>query len=320
MTRQKKPEEKGPAGSGPVSHILESLHQVFKGGIGPLEMLLTGFLAGGHVLIEDVPGTGKTTLAKTLARTVRSSVFKRIQFTPDLLPYDITGVDVWDASKKSFIFQPGPLFANIILADEINRTTPKVQSALLEIMAENQVTVGTKTYPVKPPFFVVATQNPIEMEGTYPLPAAQLDRFIMKISLGYPSPEEEYDMVRTDPSLLVLPKLKPSAGKADILSLQKKAGSVFCDDKLIRCAVDIAVRTRRHQHIRYGISPRGSLMLVHACRARALVKGRDYVIDQDLSVLAVPVFAHRIVMKTPGKKPEEIIKEITSGEIHKISS
>jgi MoxR-like ATPase len=304
--------------------LVDGLERVIRGKRAVLELLVTGILAGGHVLIEDVPGLGKTTLAKTVARLISGDrrggpiVFRRIQFTPDLLPYDITGVDIFDPESRGFIFSPGPVFANVLLADEINRTTPKVQSALLEVMAENQVTVGTKTYPMDPFFFVVATQNPVEIEGVYPLPLAQVDRFLMRLAIGYPEQEVEYGIVRDDPSATVMPEIMPVCSKKDILACREQAGRVFCDEKLMRAAVASAAATRSHPSIQLGVSPRGTLMLVHAARALALVRGRQYVIDQDLIDLAPLVLAHRLRMKDGKKRAEEICREIVVTELSRI--
>ncbi|MBB6482029.1 AAA family ATPase [Spirochaeta isovalerica] len=298
--------------------LISAMGRVIKGKNDFLKLLITALLAEGHVLVEDLPGTGKTTAVKTLSRIIGSLDFKRIQFTPDLLPYDITGVEVWDPVSASFVLKKGPVFANIILADEINRTTPKVQSALLEVMAEKQVTIGTMTYPFEGLFFVAATENPIEFEGTYPLPEAQKDRFLMKLSIGYPDSESEFEIIKTDPSATSLEELTPICRPEELNDLIDAAKSVYCDDKLIRCAVSIAERTRNHSSVQMGVSPRGSLMLIKACRAFALVSGRDYVIDQDIADLAPLVFAHRIRLKNVKKSAESLIEEVTAVEIQKI--
>ena len=304
--------------------LVDGLESVIRGKREVLEHLVTGILAGGHVLIEDVPGLGKTTLAKTVARLISRSqkggpvVFRRIQFTPDLLPYDITGVDVFDPAERSFVFSPGPVFANILLADEINRTTPKVQSALLEVMAEGQVTVGNKTYRMDPFFFVIATQNPVEIEGVYPLPLAQIDRFLMRLRVGYPDAEVEAGIVRDDPAATVLPTVTPVCGKADILAARETVKAVFCDDALVRAAVGVSVATRSHHGIELGSSPRGSLMLVRAARALALLRGRQYVIDQDLVELAPLVIAHRLRLKDARVAPEALVRELILAELSRI--
>jgi len=305
--------------------LLDNLEKVIRGKRECLETVVTGLFAGGHILIEDVPGLGKTTLAKTLAHLISRSkkgkpvVFKRIQFTPDLLPYDITGVDVFDPYSNKFIFSPGPAFTNILLADEINRTTPKVQSALLEVMAENQVTVGNKTHKMDPFFFVIATQNPVETEGTYPLPLAQIDRFLMKIHIGYPSEEVEIGIVKEDPALIIMPTIRPVCGTDDILNIRNVVSKVYCDDRLIKTIVSIVSATRHYRGIELGASPRASIMLIKAARAYALVKGRGYVIDQDLVHLAPIVIAHRLRLKAIKLNPETLIRDITLDALSKIA-
>jgi MoxR-like ATPase len=305
--------------------LIDGLERVIRGKRRALEYLVTGLLAGGHVLIEDVPGLGKTTLAKTAARLISRDknggpvTFRRIQFTPDLLPYDITGVDIFDPEHRRFVFRAGPVFANIVLADEINRTTPKVQSALLEVMAENQVTVGNKTHAMDPLFFVVATQNPVETDGTYPLPLAQLDRFLMRISIGYPGEEDEIGIVRDDPSATIMPKVKPVCRKREILQGRKIVEQVFCDDRLLQVAVSVSVATRRHRGIELGCSPRVSLMLVKAARAFALIQGRSYCIDQDFLELAPLVLSHRIRLKDIRIDAPSLIREITLHELSRIA-
>jgi MoxR-like ATPase len=306
--------------------LVDGLASVIRGKEEVLERLVTGILAGGHVLIEDVPGLGKTTLAKTVARLVSRSrtggspvVFRRIQFTPDLLPYDITGVDVFDPASRTFVFTPGPVFANVLLADEINRTTPKVQSALLEVMAEGQVTVGNTTYPMDPFFFVIATQNPVEMEGVYPLPLAQIDRFLMKLRIGYPEAEVEVGIVRDNPSVTVMPEIRPVCGREELLAARARADAVFCDEKLLRVAVGVSAATRAHPGISLGASPRGSLMLVRAARAFALVRGREYVIDQDLVDLVPLVIAHRLRLKDARTDAGSLVREICMSELSRLS-
>lgn len=301
-----------------ANEIVGEMSRVIKGKKDFLRLMVSAFLAGGHVLIEDMPGTGKTTAVKTLAKVIGHQDFKRIQFTPDLLPYDITGVEVWDNQSSAFVLKKGPVFANIVLADEINRTTPKVQSALLEVMAEHQVTIGSTTYPFEGIFFVAATENPIEFEGTYPLPEAQKDRFLMKLSIGYPDMDSEFEIVKTDPSHSALEEVQSLCSADDVLALMQAVKSVYCDDNLIRCAVQIAWKTRNHSAVQMGVSPRGSLMLIQACRAYALIQGRDYVTDQDLIELAPLVYSHRIRMKNVKKSPTELIEEVASVEVQKI--
>jgi MoxR-like ATPase len=304
--------------------LIDGLEQVIRGKRRTLEYLITGLLAGGHVLIEDVPGLGKTTLAKTAAhlisrdKTIKPVTFRRIQFTPDLLPYDITGVDIFDPEHRRFVFKAGPVFASIVLADEINRTTPKVQSALLEVMAENQVTVGNKTHAMDSLFFVIATQNPVETDGTYSLPLAQLDRFLMRISIGYPGEEDEIGIVRDDPSATVMPKIKPICSKSEILQARKTVEGLYCDERLLRAAVGVCASTRRHRGIELGCSPRASLMLVKAARAFALIHGRSYCIDQDFLELAPLVLSHRIRLKDIRVDAPSLIREISLHELSRI--
>jgi MoxR-like ATPase len=305
--------------------LINGAAQVIRGKREFLELLTAAILARGHVLIEDNPGLGKTTVAKTFAKLIAAGkgeplLFKRIQFTPDLLPYDITGVDVFDPKSRSFRFIPGPVLANIVLADEINRTTPKVQSALLEIMAERQVTVGTATYEPPKPFFVLATQNPIESEGTFPLPAAQLDRFMMRLSLGYPDRASELAILDENPSEFALNTLEPVLKAADFLDCQKAAAEVFCHSALKEAIADIVRTTRGHRGFSLGASPRAGLHFLEAVKALALVKGRTYVIDEDVALLAVPVLAHRVRLKDPRALGEKLIREICLARIDGIKT
>ena len=304
--------------------LLEGAGRIIKGKREFLEFLVAAILAGGHVLIEDNPGLGKTTVAKTLAKLIdggtKGFVFKRIQFTPDLLPYDITGVDVFDPKTLRFRFVPGPVLANIVLADEINRTTPKVQSALLEVMAERQVTIGQKTHFPPEPFFVIATENPIESEGTFPLPAAQLDRFMMKLSLGYPDRPSELEILNENPSEAGLAKLKPVIKRADFMAAKQKAAAVFCHENLMGAIADIIRDTRIHRGFTLGASPRAGLHLLEAARALGLVRGRNYVIDEDLAVLAAPVLAHRVRLRDPRGQANALIREICLERINGIKT
>ena len=301
-----------------ASIILEGFSKVVKGKQSLLEKVLAGFLAGGHILLEDLPGTGKTTIGRTLAKLVDGAVFRRIQFTPDLLPYDITGVDVWDERRREFIFHPGPVFAHVVLADEINRTTPKVQSALLEAMAESQVTVGNHTRTLADPFIVIGTQNPVETEGTYPLPEAQKDRFMMCLRPGYPDRESEYSIVRDDPGRWALPGLEPVCTLDELLAMKAAVINVHIDERLMHCTVDLAAALRDHPDTILGVSTRGALMLTAAMRSLALVRGRDYVVDQDLADLAVEVYAHRIRLRGGAVKAEELVADMAAKKIRRI--
>ncbi|MDR1215533.1 MAG: MoxR family ATPase [Treponema sp.] len=294
-----------------VGKLLDGLQKVIKGKQEFLELLIACVLAKGHVLIEDNPGLGKTTVAKTLARLIADEdgeplMFKRIQFTPDLLPYDITGVDVFDPDTKTFRFVPGPVLANIVLADEINRTAPKTQSALLEVMAERQVTVGNTSYKSKEPFFVIATENPIESEGTFPLPSAQLDRFMLQLSLGYPDRDAELAIFEDNPAEETLSNLEPVITRAEFLQAQDDASKVFCHQSLKEAVADVVRSTRAHENITLGASPRAGLHLLAASRALAFVRGRDFVIDEDIAILCGPALCHRL--KTSRSiKPADIL-------------
>ncbi|MDR2485534.1 MAG: AAA family ATPase [Treponema sp.] len=287
-----------------------------------LELLTAGLLAKGHVLIEDNPGLGKTTVAKAFARLIAGGdgplLFKRIQFTPDLLPYDITGVDVFDPESRSFRFMPGPVLANIVLADEINRTTPKVQSALLEVMAERQVTIGSATHRPPEPFFVIATENPIESEGTFPLPAAQLDRFIMRLSLGYPDRDTELAILEENPAEYGLNRLEPVLRADEFLAMQEAVNQVFCHPTLKETIADIVRDTRNHRGFLLGASPRASLHFLSAVKALSLVRGRTFAVDEDIAALAVPVLAHRLKPRDPHAEGGKLIREIALARINGI--
>ena len=280
--------------------LIQNISKVMIGKTQTIELLLVALIGGGHVLIEDVPGVGKTLIAKTLAKSI-GGVFKRIQFTPDLLPADITGFNVYNQQTAAFTFQPGPVMANVLLADEINRTVPRTQASLLESMEEHQVTVDGATRKLPEPFFVMATQNPIELEGTFPLPEAQLDRFLLKINIGYPNPEEEIDIMERfqedDPLLSLTPVLYPP----DIVEMQEKRKKITVARPIKRYIAEIVGATRNSAHFRFGASPRGSLGLMRAAQALAAVRGRDYVLPDDVKHLAIPVLAHRLILKDQEK-------------------
>jgi MoxR-like ATPase len=254
-------------------------------------------MARGHVLIEDVPGVGKTVLANAVARSVACS-FTRIQCTPDLLPSDIIGVSIYDREKNAFEFKRGPIFHNIVLADEINRTTPRTQSALLEAMNEATVSVDGQILPLPQPFMVVATQNPYEFEGTYFLPENQLDRFLMRINLGYPAPDDEARIIEQQPARTALARLQPVLTAQELLSLQERVDRVTMDQALVDYIIALAEATRTHDDLQIGISPRGALALAQAARATALMRGRDYCVPEDIVSNVLPVCAHRVISKT----------------------
>jgi MoxR-like ATPase len=277
--------------------IAANIEIVIQGKPEVVELALVCLLAEGHLLIEDVPGVGKTSLAKALAASIDSS-WKRVQFTPDLLPSDVVGVTVWNRGRDLFEFRPGPVFANIVLGDEINRASPKTQSALLEAMEERQVTVDGTTYPLGHPFMVIATQNPIEHEGTYPLPESQLDRFLMRLSVGYPSRQYELEILDTHASGGTLSDVHPVATADQIQSLVDAVKAIHVAPALKHYLVDLADATRRHPNVALGMSPRATLALQRAARARAAAAGRTYIIPDDITALADPVLSHRLVLSS----------------------
>jgi len=280
-----------------IERLRDNIRTVFLGHPRAVDLLLTGLVARGHVLIEDVPGVGKTVLARSLAKSIRCN-FSRIQLTPDLLPGDVLGVSVFDAKTSQFEFKPGPVFANIILADEINRTTPRTQSALLEAMAEEQVSVENRTYPLQRPFMVVATQNPFEFEGTYHLPENQLDRFLLRISVGYPERANEHRILTTQPGRNVLERLEPVMSGQDVIELQDRSPAVKLDPTIVDFILDLVNATRESDDLHLGVSPRGALALTQAAQASALLNGRDFVTPDDVKGLFISVCAHRVISKT----------------------
>ncbi|MFB4274946.1 MULTISPECIES: AAA family ATPase [unclassified Nonomuraea] len=293
--------------------IRQAIESVIEGKSDAVRLTLTVLLAEGHLLIEDVPGVGKTMLAKALARSIDCPV-RRVQFTPDLLPSDITGVSAYNQQTREFEFKPGPVFANIVVGDEINRASPKTQSALLECMEEHQVTVDGRTYQLDAPFMVIATQNPIEMEGTYPLPEAQRDRFTARVAMGYPEPSAELEMLDVHGGTSPLDKLEPVATTAEVRALIEAVRGVYVSQAVKKYAIDLVVATRHSPDLRLGASPRSTLQLVRAARAHAALAGRDYVIPDDLQDLAIPVLAHRLLpsVEAQGQRrlPEQVVTDL----------
>jgi MoxR-like ATPase len=296
-----------------VEKLRKQLGQVILGKSEVIENVLVALLSGSHVLMEDVPGVGKTTLAKALAKSI-SGDFKRVQFTPDLLPTDILGSSVYNPRDGSFTFKPGPVFANILLADEINRASPRTQSSLLEAMSERQASIEGKTHPLPSPFLVIATQNPIEFHGTYPLPEAQLDRFGMKVAIGYPANDHEVDMLFSQSDHHPVDDVEPSMDKATVLALQESVRAVKLDRTIARYIVELAHVTRHHESLKIGCSPRGTLAMFRTAQARAFLSRRDYTIPEDVKAIAVSVLAHRLALDTKAKYSgvvkEEVVREI----------
>ena len=279
----------------PIERVIEAAGRVILGKEPQLRLALACLLARGHLLIEDLPGVGKTTLALVLARSLGLQ-FQRIQFTSDMLPSDVLGISMYSAVEESFEFKRGPIFTNILLADEINRTTPKTQSALLEAMNERQVTVDGYSHALPNPFLVVATQNPVEHHGTYPLPESQLDRFLIRARMGYPAPGSEREILRGRAGAVRLDELRPVLSAAEVIALQEEVSAVCVEDSLIEYALAIVERTRQHEQLSLGVSPRGALMLYRAAQAMALLEGRGFCTPDDFKKLAVPTFAHRLVI------------------------
>jgi MoxR-like ATPase len=280
-----------------LTRVQQSVQSVIRGKDEVIRLALVGLLARGHLLIEDVPGVGKTTLAHALARSFNCA-FQRIQFTSDMLPSDVIGVSIFSQQTQRFEFRPGPIFANIVLADEINRTTPKTQSALLEAMNENQVTVDNRTTPLPQPFMVMATQNPIEHHGTYPLPESQLDRFLMRLKIGYPSANSEKEILQEFADSDPLGNVRPVMTGVEVVEMQNRVRRVKVDDELVNYTLAVVEKTRQHEYLSLGVSPRGSMSLYRAAQALAFLEGRNYCIPDDFKRLILPVFSHRCVVSS----------------------
>jgi len=313
----------GAAAAAAVSEIREvaarvrtNIARVIVGKDDVIDLVLVALFSDGHILIEDVPGIGKTTLAKSIARSIGCS-FGRIQFTPDVMPSDITGINFFNQKQGEFEFRPGPIIANIVLADEINRATPRTQSALLEAMEERQVTVEGVTVPLPPPFLVIATQNPIELEGTFPLPEAQLDRFFMKIKLGYPDAADEDAILLRFEEASPLEALAPVVTAAELVHLRGQLSQVYCEPSLRHYVVEVVQATRHHAAYELGASPRGSLNLFRGARALAAIRGRDYVLPDDVKLLAPHVLSHRAILNSQsrlrGRDADEVLQEVLEG-------
>ncbi|MCB0699958.1 MAG: MoxR family ATPase [Chitinophagales bacterium] len=310
--------QQASSGTNAIEQLITQIEKVIRGKRHQVEMVITALLAGGHILMEDNPGTGKTVLARTLAQCISGQnetghvIFKRIQFTPDLLPMDLIGTYVFDDAQKDFVFKKGPLFCNVLLADEINRASPKVQSALLEAMAEHQITAGDATLKLENLFFTIATQNPIEMEGTYPLPAAQLDRFFMKIYFGYVDEATEIDIYKNYLDIADnLVTLEQVLNMNDILSLRNEVENVFVHDEIIKAVSNIVRGTREHQDISLGASTRSGISFLKCLRAYALVRGRSFVIEDDVKDIAREVLEHRLLYRNKDGKQHALNNIIT---------
>jgi MoxR-like ATPase len=299
-----------------AQEVLSEVSRVIVGYGEILQQLFISLLVNGHVLLEGVPGLGKTVMAKTFAKTLGIS-FRRVQFTPDLLPADITGTKIFDQNEGAFVLQKGPIFANVVLADEINRSAPKTQAALLEAMAERQVTIEGQTLPLEKPFIVIATENPVEMEGTYPLPEAQVDRFLFKLWLDYPEQDEEVDIMRRQISG-DSPSIEEITGGEEILAAQKLMNMVYIDERILKYIRDIILKTRNHPQIALGCGPRASLVLMKCSKARAAILGRVYVTPDDVRALAMPALNHRILLKPEAELEGLDVKSVIKGIIEEI--
>lgn len=299
-----------------AAKLEKTLSSIIRGQDQVVRFALVCLFAKGHLLIEGVPGVGKTTLAQTIARAIDVD-FQRVQFTADMLPSDVLGISMYSTLEQKFEFKRGPVFTNILLADEINRTTPKTQSALLEAMNEQQVTVDRESYQLPQPFLVVATQNPVEHHGTYPLPESQMDRFLMRLHMGYPAAESERQILRSEAGAARLDDVQPVLSAEDVTAIQEEVTRVRVDESLIEYALRIVARTRDSAHLSLGVSPRGSLMLYHAAQSLAFIDGRDFTIPEDFKQLAVPVFSHRVVVSgrytstmKKSEQSEQILRDI----------
>lgn len=299
-----------------VNAIKENIEKVLVGKSDIIDLILTALLANGHILLEDVPGTGKTMLAKSLAKSLTAD-FKRIQFTPDLLPSDITGINYYNQKEGDFIFREGPVLTNILLADEINRATPRTQSSLLECMEERQLTIDGKTYILKKPFLVIATQNPVETAGTFPLPEAQLDRFLMQLSMGFPSLEDEVFLLNRFIKASPLETLMPVCTSEELLKMQEDIKEVYVHPSLMEYMVSIVQKTRNHNDISLGVSPRGSLSFLRTAQAYSAIKGFQYVIPEHIRYIAPFVLSHRLVLKTSFQRIEAS-RDLLSGILEDI--
>ena len=299
-----------------AADLEQALRTVIRGQDDVLRLALVSIFAKGHLLIEGAPGVGKTTLGQTLARAI-DCTFQRVQFTSDMLPSDVLGISIYSAIEQKFEFKRGPVFANVLLADEINRTTPKTQSALLEAMNEGQVTMDAHSYALPQPFLVIATQNPIEHHGTYPLPESQLDRFLMRVRMGYPEGDTEREILRSEGGTAQLEQLRPVLNAADVLDIQQAVRQVHVDEALITYALAIVRKTRESDHLALGVSPRGSQMFYHAAQAMAFLDGREYCTPEDFKPLAVAILAHRVVVSSlyastlkKSEQAEQVLREI----------
>jgi MoxR-like ATPase len=289
--------QQAPAYAESLARLQRSVQSVIRGKDEAIQLALVTLLGRGHLLIEDVPGVGKTTLAHSLARSFNCA-FHRVQFTSDMLPSDVIGVSVYSQQTQGFEFRPGPIFANIVLADEINRTTPKTQSALLEAMNEYQVTVDNRTYELPQPFMVIATQNPIEHHGTYPLPESQLDRFMLRLKMGYPPAASEKEILRNFADSEPLAQIEPVMNAEEVVEIQQAVRRVTVDEQLVSYTLNIVEKTRQHEYLSLGVSPRGSMSLYRAAQALAFLESRPYCIPDDFKRLVLPVFAHRLVVSS----------------------